>query len=59
MGIGVGGVRWEGVEGENTERNAGIKVHLKGGVETQCSGNVLESMREILGRTPSNGGYEV
>lgn len=33
MGMGVGGVRWEGWK-KRTQRDAGIEVHLKGGMET-------------------------
>ena len=42
------------VKGESVGRQTGIGWAL-GWVETQCSGNFLESMRVNLVRAPSNG----
>ena len=51
-------MRWAG-EGECGERQLDTIGHLKGGVETYCCGNFLDSMKVILMRTHSNGGFRV
>lgn len=49
----------DGIEGESLWRDSQNGGYFGGGVETQCSGNLVESMKVVLMRNPSNGALGV
>ena len=56
--VGTDVIRWDrGRERENTGRNDWHWGHFRSEVETQCSGNSMESMRGTLAKTSNNAGH--